>query len=75
MISKIRLLLGKRIKELRRKQGLTQEKLAELAKIDYKYLQKIEGKSPPAVKIDTIEKLARALESTPSKLLNFKKEE
>ena len=54
-------LLGKRVRELRRKTGVTQEKLAALTGIDYKYIQKIEGKNPPAVRIDTIEKLAKAL--------------
>ncbi len=72
MKSNIRLDLGKRIKEFRRNRGLTQEKLAELANIDYKYLQRIEGKNPPAIKIDTLEKIAIALKTTPSELLNFK---
>ena len=53
--------MGKRVRELRRKTGVTQEKLAALTGIDYKYIQKIEGKNPPAVRIDTIEKLAKAL--------------
>jgi DNA-binding Xre family transcriptional regulator len=42
-----------------------------LAEIDYKYLQKIEGKNPPALKIDTIEKLAKALKVKPAELLEF----
>lgn len=67
----IRLKLGKKIKELRRKSGLTQEELADLADIDYKYLQRIEGKNPPALKIDTIGKLAKALKVTPDQLLKF----
>lgn len=71
MKSSIRIKLAKKIKELRNEQGITQEKLAELARIDYKYLQRIEGKNPPALKIDTIEKIARALNTTPSELLNF----
>jgi transcriptional regulator with XRE-family HTH domain len=69
--SSIRIKLAEKIKELRNEQGITQEKLAELARIDYKYLQRIEGKNPPALKIDTIEKIARALNTTPSELLNF----
>jgi len=67
----IRLKLGKQIKELRKKCGYTQEKLAEVAGIDYKYLQRIEGKNPPALKIDTIGKLATTLKVKPSKLLEF----
>lgn len=51
---------GKRIRKLRKKQGLTQEKLAELAKIDYSYLNLIEaGKRNPSLK--RIGKLARVL--------------
>ena len=62
--------LGRKIKELRRKQGITQEKLAELAKTGYKYLQRIEGKTPPDVRLTTIEKLAEALNIAPAKLLD-----
>jgi len=71
METSIRLKLGKRIKKLRAKCGYTQERLADLAELDYKYLQKIEGKNPPALKIDTIEKLARALKVKPAELLKF----
>ena len=67
----IRLKLGKKIKELRQKCGYTQEKLSEVANIDYKYIQRIEGKKPPAVKIDTIEKISKALKVKPSRLLDF----
>ncbi|MCK9432951.1 MAG: helix-turn-helix domain-containing protein [Candidatus Omnitrophica bacterium] len=69
MESDIRIKLGKKVKELRAKCGYTQEELAEIADIDYKYLQKIEGKNPPALKIDTIERLAKALKINPSGLL------
>jgi len=67
----IRLKIGKRIKELRKKQGYTQNKFSELADIDYKYIQRIEGKNPPALKIDTIEKLAKALCLSPLELFKF----
>ena len=67
----ITLKLGMKIKELRKNSGYTQEVLAQLAKIDYKYLQKIEGKNPPNIKIETIEKLAKAFKIKPSKLLEF----
>jgi XRE family transcriptional regulator of biofilm formation len=69
MSKKIRLLLGQKIKKIRLQKGYTQQQLAEVAKIDYKYLQKIEGKNPPALKIDTIEKIAKALRVNPAKLL------
>ncbi|MBU1122360.1 MAG: helix-turn-helix domain-containing protein [Candidatus Omnitrophica bacterium] len=71
MEKSIKLLLGKKIKEIRQKNKLTQERLSEMADIDYKYLQKIEGKNPPNIKIETIEKIAKALKITPSKLLDF----
>lgn len=67
----IRLGVGKRIRELRAKCGYTQERLSEIANIDYKYIQKIEGKNPPALKIDTIDKLARAFKVKPAELLKF----
>jgi len=67
----IRLKLGKKLRENRIRLGLTQEELAELANIDYKYLQKIEGKNPPAIKIDTIARLSKALKISPKELFNF----
>jgi transcriptional regulator with XRE-family HTH domain len=67
----IRKKLGSKIKELRKKYNYTQEQLSEIAHIDYKYIQRIEGKNPPALKIDTIEKLAKALKVEPYKLLKF----
>ena len=67
----VRLKLGTRIRQLRKQCGYTQEKLSELTGIDYKYLQKIEGKNPPALKIDTIEKFAKALKKKVAELLDF----
>jgi len=42
----IRRKLGRKIKELREKYDYTQEELSEIADIDYKYIQRIEGKKP-----------------------------
>jgi transcriptional regulator with XRE-family HTH domain len=72
MSTNVRIKLGRRIKGLRKKYGYTQEKLAELAKMDYKYLQKIEGKNPPAVKIDTLYKIAKAIGIAINELVDFK---
>ena len=72
MKTNIRLKIAKKIKELRRKRGYTQERLSELSDIDYKYLQRIEGKMPPNIKIETIEKLAKAFKISVSKLLEDK---
>lgn len=52
--------VGENIRKLRRKQGLTQEKLAELARIDPKSVIQIEsGKRNPTLK--TIRKIALSL--------------
>ena len=59
MDTKIRLKLAQRIKQLRKGLGLTQEKLSEVSGIDYKYIQRIEGKNPPNIKLETIERLPK----------------
>lgn len=54
-------LLGARIKELRKKRGLTQEKLSEIIEIDPKHLSRIEvGKSYPS--FETLDKISNALQ-------------
>lgn len=63
--------IGKKIKELRRERGITQEELAVLMETSYKYIQRIEGKTPPDIRLSTIEKLAKALKVKPAKLLKF----
>lgn len=68
---KIRLQFAKRLKQLRLKHKLTQEEMAERAGIDSRYYQRLESKRPGAAKIDTIERLAKALNTKPSKLLEF----
>ena len=71
MNTAINLKFAKRLRELREKCGYTQEKLAELSGVDYKHIQLLESKDPPAAKLDTIEKLAKAFKLDPSKLLKF----
>jgi len=66
----IRLQVGKNIKNYRKKCGYTQEKLSELSGVDYKYLQKLEGKKPPNIKVETIARLAKSLKIKPSDLLH-----
>jgi transcriptional regulator with XRE-family HTH domain len=63
--------MAKRLRKLREEFGYTQEKLAELSGIEYKHIQLLESKDPPAAKLDTLEKIARAFKMTPSKLLDF----
>ncbi len=62
---------SKRLRELREKNGLTQEKLAEIADISYKNVQYLESKNPTCPSLITINKLAKALKTTPSKILDF----
>ena len=61
--------LGKKVREFRRKRGITQERLAELVETSYKYIQRIEGNNPPDVRLTTIARLAKVLRTTPSDLL------
>ncbi|MCA9398517.1 MAG: helix-turn-helix transcriptional regulator [Candidatus Omnitrophica bacterium] len=69
MAHTINIRIGRKIKELRRKCGLTQEELAERVKTSYKYVQRIEGKSPPDLRVSSLERFAKALKTTPLKLL------
>ena len=48
---------------------MTQENLAEKLNISLRYIQQLEGKNTPNVKIDTLEKLARALKCKPEDFL------
>lgn len=66
----IKIKLGNNIKNRRKKFKLTQEEFASQADIDYKYLQRIEGKNPPNLGIEFIAKIAKALKTTPSKLID-----
>ena len=68
----IRLQFAGRLKALRKRYHLTQEQMAERLEMDVRYYQRLESNKPGAVKIDTIDKIAKALKLTPSKLLDFK---
>ncbi len=57
------------LRRIRLKQGLTQAKAAEVAGIDYKYYQKIEGGLWPNLTLATLQKLAEALRVLPWELL------
>lgn len=60
----IKKLLGKRIKELRKNKGITQEALSEKAGIDSKHLSRIEcGVNFPS--LDLLSKIATILEIEP----------
>ena len=59
---------GKRLRELREKHGWTQEELAQNSGVDYKYIQRLEGKTPSSPTLNTVEKLAKAFQIKLSKL-------
>ena len=71
-IPEIRLRFARRLKALRKKLRLTQEQMAERLEVDIRYYQRLESNKPGAVKIDTIDRIAKALKLTASKLLDFK---
>lgn len=63
-------LLGKRIRELRKRAGLTQEQLAEQLGIDQKHMSRIElGKSYPS--LDRLSKIAEVVSVPLPKLFRF----
>ena len=71
MVRDIRKQISNRVRELRAKRGLTQQQLAEAAGLDYKTVQRLEGKAPRFhPNIDTLEQIARALGISVSELLS-----
>lgn len=65
-----KMLLGARIKELRKRSGLSQDQLAEKVGIEAKYLSRIEvGKRQPS--IETLEHIADALQVEMKELFDF----
>ena len=66
----IKILLGRRIKEYRKRAGMTQAKLAELVNVDDKHISCIEsGKNFPSA--DLINRLATALKVEPKDLFEY----
>lgn len=70
MSNTINIKFGKKIKEARLKRHITQEQLAEATKTSYKYIQRIEGKTPPDIRLTTMERIAAALKIKISKLID-----
>ena len=69
---KIRLHLARQLRKLRNKLDFTQEEMAEKVGMDIRYYQRIESEKPNAVKIDTLDRLAKAFNIPVWKLLKFK---
>ena len=66
----IKIVVGKRVKELRNKLGISQEELADLAELDRTYITIVEcGRRN--ISIVNIEKLATALKVTLKEFFNF----
>ncbi len=63
--------LGKQIRNLRRKHGMTQEELAGRARISLKYVQNLEGKTPQNPSLVILQKLAEGFGIPLWKLLKF----
>ena len=59
------------LKKLRKSKGLTQEAMAQRAGVDYKYLQKLEGRNPSSPTLATMEKLANGLDVTLVELVSL----
>ncbi len=65
-----KMLLGARIKELRKRSGLSQDQLAEKAGIEAKYLSRIEvGKRYPS--LETLEHIADSLQTEMKDLFDY----
>lgn len=60
MASETLAILLKRLRELRRTHGFTQEAFAERARMSYKYYQAVEAGRKPNLRLSTLEKLAAA---------------
>ena len=71
LVPKIRLEFAGNLRKLRKSRHLSQEQMAELIGMDTRYYQRLESNSPGAIKIDTIDKIAKALKIRPAKLFNF----
>lgn len=67
----INIRFGRRLRELRKRYKLTQEELSEASGLDYKYIQRLEGKNPSSPTLNSLEKLAKALKIKPTELLKF----
>lgn len=66
----IKKLLGKRIRELRKRHGYTQEKLAEVIGIEPRNLLRIEN-AQTFPRVCTLQKLMEVFECSPNELFSF----
>ena len=62
--------IGKNIKRLRQEKGISQDKLSKLADISLNTVVKIELDQSPNPTLETIQKLAKALDASLDDLVN-----
>ncbi len=62
-------ILRENLKRLRTRHGLTQEQVAELSRVDYKFYQAIEAGRRPNVTLTTLDQLAVVYGVTGCKLI------
>lgn len=66
----IRLLVGKRVKELRKNMGISQEELADMVGLDRTYITSVE-RGKRNISIVNVEKLAKALQVSLAEFFAF----
>ena len=62
---------GRLLKAMRKKRKLTQEKLAEFSDLSVIHIQRLEGRSPSGVTLETVTKLSKAFKISPSRFLKY----
>ena len=62
--------MGRRIKTFRRASGLTQQQLAERARVTQSFVAKLENETGRSVSVATLQRLAKALGVTPGRLVD-----
>lgn len=72
-MAEIKKLIGDRIRDLRKKKGLAQEKLGSKAKLHYTYIGGIE-RGEKNVSIITLSKIAKGLGTTVNEIFNIPKD-
>ncbi len=69
MAEELRQKFAKNLKFFREKAGLTQVEFAQRLKISARYVQQLEGKRVPNVRLSTLEQIAKIFEISPSMLI------
>jgi transcriptional regulator with XRE-family HTH domain len=73
MAKELREIFAKNLKRFRQKAGFTQVELAEALGITVRYIQQLEGKRVPNVRLDTLAQIAKVLKLDPRQLIEHEK--